>query len=327
MLALAEAGLAPSFVVGGDVTDAGTGAQWTGSDLLVVEADESDGTHLELPLFATMLTNIEVDHLDHYGSFEAIVDSFDRVPRSRRRPEGAVRRRSAAAPGWRSSTAPSRTGSRPAPTTARLSVHPGAGSFRFEVEHRGTVLGPHRAAAARRAQRRQRRRRRGDGDRARRAVRRDRRGARSLRWSRPSFRRARRRRRGHVRRRLRPPADRDRRRDRRGAGERRQLEAGGRRVPAQPLQPHVGDVARLRRRLRRGRRRRAHGDLLVGHDADPGRHRPPRRRRRPRGPSRHSGRLAAAPRGHRSRSSPARWARATCASRWAVATSPRSPRK
>ena len=77
MLMLAEAGLRPSFIIGGDVTDLGTGAQWTGGEYLVVEADESDGTHLELPLHGTILTNVEVDHLDHYGSFEAIVDSFD----------------------------------------------------------------------------------------------------------------------------------------------------------------------------------------------------------------------------------------------------------
>ena len=43
---------------------------------LVVEADESDGTHLELPLHGTILTNVEVDHLDHHGSFAGIVDSF-----------------------------------------------------------------------------------------------------------------------------------------------------------------------------------------------------------------------------------------------------------
>lgn len=78
MLMLAEADLRPSFVIGGDVTDTGTGAQWTGGPWLVVEADESDGTHLTLPLFGTILTNIEADHLDHYGSFEAIAASFDR---------------------------------------------------------------------------------------------------------------------------------------------------------------------------------------------------------------------------------------------------------
>ena len=78
MLILAEAGLRPSFVIGGDVTDVGTGAQWTHGDWLVVEADESDGTHLELPLFGTILTNVDLDHLDHYGSFDEIVASFDR---------------------------------------------------------------------------------------------------------------------------------------------------------------------------------------------------------------------------------------------------------
>lgn len=78
MLILAQAGLRPSFVVGGDVTDVGTGAQWTNGDWLVVEADESDGTHLELPLFGTIVTNVEADHLDHYGSFDGIVAGFDR---------------------------------------------------------------------------------------------------------------------------------------------------------------------------------------------------------------------------------------------------------
>ncbi len=77
MLILAQAGMRPSFVVGGDVTDVGTGAQWTHGDWLVVEADESDGTHLELPLFGTILTNVEADHLDHYGSFDGVVDGFD----------------------------------------------------------------------------------------------------------------------------------------------------------------------------------------------------------------------------------------------------------
>jgi UDP-N-acetylmuramate--alanine ligase len=76
MLVLAEAGLRPSFVIGGDVTDTGTGAQWTGSDWFVVEADESDGTHLELPLYGSILTNVEVDHLDHFGSIDAIERSF-----------------------------------------------------------------------------------------------------------------------------------------------------------------------------------------------------------------------------------------------------------
>jgi UDP-N-acetylmuramate--alanine ligase len=76
MLILAEAGWRPGFVIGGDVADVGTGAQWTGSEWFVVEADESDGTHLELPLHGTILTNVEADHLEHYGSLEGIVDGF-----------------------------------------------------------------------------------------------------------------------------------------------------------------------------------------------------------------------------------------------------------
>ncbi len=75
---LLDAGLEPSFLVGGDVNDVGAGAHWSGGPLLVVEADESDGTFLELPLWGTILTNVETDHLDHFGSFDAIVAGFDR---------------------------------------------------------------------------------------------------------------------------------------------------------------------------------------------------------------------------------------------------------
>ncbi len=78
MLILAEAGLRPSFVIGGDVNDMGTGAQWTGGDWFVVEADESDRTHLELPLHGTILTNIDLDHVDVYGDIAGIEVAFDR---------------------------------------------------------------------------------------------------------------------------------------------------------------------------------------------------------------------------------------------------------
>ncbi len=64
-------------VIGGDVQDMGTGAHWSGGEWFVVEADESDGTHLELPLYGTILTNVETDHLDHFGSLAAIEASFD----------------------------------------------------------------------------------------------------------------------------------------------------------------------------------------------------------------------------------------------------------
>jgi len=73
---LREAGLQPSFLIGGDVHEVGAGAHWSGHELFVVEADESDGTFLELPLHATIVTNVETDHLDHYGTFAAIRDAF-----------------------------------------------------------------------------------------------------------------------------------------------------------------------------------------------------------------------------------------------------------
>lgn len=71
-----EAGLDPNFVVGGEVLDEGVGARWTGAPWTIVEADESDGTHLELPLSATILTNIDSDHLDQYGDLVGIAKSF-----------------------------------------------------------------------------------------------------------------------------------------------------------------------------------------------------------------------------------------------------------
>jgi UDP-N-acetylmuramate--alanine ligase len=74
---LERAGRKPSFVIGGDVRSLETGAGWQDGDLFIVEADESDGTHLALPIHATILTNVDVDHLDRYTSFENIVSSFE----------------------------------------------------------------------------------------------------------------------------------------------------------------------------------------------------------------------------------------------------------
>lgn len=75
-LILRSAGLDPSFIVGGQLNDVGAGATWTGGELLVVEADESDGTFLALPLAGTILTNVEVDHLDHFGTVDTMHRAF-----------------------------------------------------------------------------------------------------------------------------------------------------------------------------------------------------------------------------------------------------------
>jgi UDP-N-acetylmuramate--alanine ligase len=74
---LREAALDPSFVIGGDLTALDTNAAWGSNDLFVVEADESDGTFLALDVDATIITNIEPDHLEHWGGFDAVIRGFD----------------------------------------------------------------------------------------------------------------------------------------------------------------------------------------------------------------------------------------------------------
>jgi UDP-N-acetylmuramate--alanine ligase len=77
-LVLVEAGLQPSFIIGGEVNEIGSGAMWGRGDLFVVEADESDGTFVELGAEAVVVTNIEPDHLEHYGGFEPLREAFMR---------------------------------------------------------------------------------------------------------------------------------------------------------------------------------------------------------------------------------------------------------
>ena len=73
---LAEAGLDPTFVVGGKVNAMGTHARLGRSDLLIAEADESDGSFLRLSPTVAVITNMDREHLDHYGSMEALQDAF-----------------------------------------------------------------------------------------------------------------------------------------------------------------------------------------------------------------------------------------------------------
>ncbi len=77
-LILMEAGVRPSFIIGGDVNEIGSGAVWDTGDLFVVEADESDGTFLTLSRAAAVVTNVEPDHLEHWGGFANLDAAFDR---------------------------------------------------------------------------------------------------------------------------------------------------------------------------------------------------------------------------------------------------------
>jgi UDP-N-acetylmuramate--alanine ligase len=75
-LILVEAGMHPSFLIGADVNEIGTNAVWDTGEWLVLEADESYGTFTALAPEVAVVTNIEADHLDHYGSFDVLRQAF-----------------------------------------------------------------------------------------------------------------------------------------------------------------------------------------------------------------------------------------------------------
>jgi len=82
---LRQLGLDPSYAIGGDIVVSGpdgTNSHLPGgyhgkSDIIVAEADESDGSFLNYAPYLAIVTNVEPDHLDHYGSQEAFEAAFD----------------------------------------------------------------------------------------------------------------------------------------------------------------------------------------------------------------------------------------------------------
>jgi UDP-N-acetylmuramate--alanine ligase len=73
---LRAAGLDPTVVVGGTVNALGTNARLGEGDLFVAEADESDGSFLKLTPTIAVVTNIDAEHLDHYGTHDAVKNAF-----------------------------------------------------------------------------------------------------------------------------------------------------------------------------------------------------------------------------------------------------------
>jgi UDP-N-acetylmuramate--alanine ligase len=69
-------GIDPTVINGGIINSYGSNARLGDSDWMVVEADESDGSFLRLDGTIAVVTNIDPEHLDHYGSFEKVKDSF-----------------------------------------------------------------------------------------------------------------------------------------------------------------------------------------------------------------------------------------------------------
>ncbi len=120
--ALRACGAQPSYVIGGILAETGLGAELGAGDLFVAEADESDGSFLNLSPHAAVVTCVEADHLDNYESLEQIEAAFAAFaarirpggvlitcaddPGARRLAATAARRAAAAAP--RGVTGPSR---------------------------------------------------------------------------------------------------------------------------------------------------------------------------------------------------------------------------
>ncbi len=69
-------GIDPTVINGGIINSYGSNARLGASDWMVVEADESDGSFLRLDGTIAVVTNIDPEHLDHYGSFDAVKDAF-----------------------------------------------------------------------------------------------------------------------------------------------------------------------------------------------------------------------------------------------------------
>ncbi len=89
IVALQHSGFDPSFAVGGDLGEAGTNAHHGSGAYFVAEADESDGSLVQYEPDLAVVTNIEADHLDFFGSEQAYVDVFDAFM-ERIKPGGAL---------------------------------------------------------------------------------------------------------------------------------------------------------------------------------------------------------------------------------------------
>lgn len=69
-------GLDPTVINGGIIHAYGSNARMGQGEWMVVEADESDGTFIKLPATIAIVTNIDAEHMEHYGTFDALRDAF-----------------------------------------------------------------------------------------------------------------------------------------------------------------------------------------------------------------------------------------------------------
>jgi UDP-N-acetylmuramate--alanine ligase len=81
-VALQHSGADPSFAIGGELAAAGTNARWGSGGLFVAEADESDGSFLVYRPRVAVVTNVQPDHLDFYGTFARVQEAYADFARS-----------------------------------------------------------------------------------------------------------------------------------------------------------------------------------------------------------------------------------------------------
>ncbi|MFM7598233.1 MAG: UDP-N-acetylmuramate--L-alanine ligase, partial [Actinomycetota bacterium] len=87
-VALQACGSDPSFAIGSELQSSGTNAHFGSGDYFVVEADESDGSFLQMTPLVGVVTNVEADHLDHWESYDDIEDAFVRFCLATREKDG-----------------------------------------------------------------------------------------------------------------------------------------------------------------------------------------------------------------------------------------------
>ena len=75
-VALQHCAADPSFAIGGELNESGSNAHDGSGDIFVAEADESDGAFLVYSPYGALVTNVEADHLDNYGTEEAYHAAF-----------------------------------------------------------------------------------------------------------------------------------------------------------------------------------------------------------------------------------------------------------
>ena len=135
-LVLVEAGLRPSFIIGGDVNEIGTGAVWDDGEWFVVEADESDGTFLELGAEAVVITSVEPDHLDYFGDVRRLHAAFAEFASSATGPRVVCADDPVAA-----ALGGITYGTAEGADYRMVDAVPGRSTAAFDVEHGGQVLG------------------------------------------------------------------------------------------------------------------------------------------------------------------------------------------